>query len=400
MFNFSKSIDRKGSYCTQWDYVEDRFGEADLIPFTISDMDFASPKPLIEALKQRLDHPVLGYSRWNHDDFKSAVINWFSTRFNSHYSSDTLVYGPSVIYIISKLISQWSEEGSGIVFHSPAYDAFDNMIVGLNRKLQASPLLKTATGYEIDWPLFETLLADKNNCILLLCSPQNPTGKVFSRSELERISALCQQHQVFVISDEIHMDISFKTHTPWQDFGHGNNWALVSSASKSFNIPALNGAYAFIANETSREKYLFQLKQVDGLSSPPILGVIGLMTAYNQCADWLDALKDYLLENHKLVQQQLREKLPQLDYQIPDACYLAWIDLSPLALDMQQLNKLLIEEYKVAIMPGSTYGQAGNNFVRLNLGCPKSKVELGLSALINAIQTLARQISIEKKNDE
>ena len=398
MFDFSNTIDRKGSYCTQWDYVEDRFGEADLIPFTISDMDFASPDPLIDALKQRLAHPVLGYSRWNHDDFKSAIINWFTRRFNAHYQAETLVYGPSVIYIISKLISQWSEEGNGIVFHSPAYDAFDKMIVGLNRTLQASPLIKTSCGYEIDWPLFEALLADKNNRILLLCSPHNPTGKVFNPSELEKIATLCQQYQVFVISDEIHMDISFKPHTPWQGFGFGNNWALVSSASKSFNIPALNGAYAFIAEKESREKYLFQLKQIDGLSSPPILGVIGLMTAYNHCADWLDALKDYLFDNHKLVQQQLREKLPQLDYQIPDACYLAWIDLSPLNIDMQQLNKLLIEKYKVAIMPGSTYGQAGNNFVRLNLGCPRSKVEIGLSALICAIQTLTPQTMIEKKS--
>ncbi|MBE8566507.1 MalY/PatB family protein [Vibrio sp. 10N.222.49.A3] len=390
MFNFSEQIDRKGSYCTQWDYVEDRFGEADLLPFTISDMDFAAAPEVIESLHSRLKHPVLGYSRWNHSDFKNAVTQWFKNRFDAEFNDEYLVYGPSVIYIVSQLIRQWSRLGEGVLIHTPAYDAFDKMILGLDRNIVASPLQASPSGYQVNWVQFETQLADPNNTILLLCSPHNPTGKVWSKEELIKMAKLCIKHNVAVISDEIHMDVSFKPHTPWQGFDAGSRWALVSSASKSFNIPALNGSYAFIAEDSARENYLFNLKQIDGLSSPSILGVIGLMAAYQHGAPWLDELKTYLYANHQYVQDTLAVQLPMIGYQIPDATYLAWIDLSSLSIDMDALNQCLIKKHKVAIMQGSTYGDVGKNFVRLNLGCPRSKVEQGLSALILAIKELTQ----------
>ncbi|MCK6265202.1 pyridoxal phosphate-dependent aminotransferase [Vibrio sp. ZSDE26] len=389
MFNFSEKIDRTNSYCTQWDYVEDRFGEPNLLPFTISDMDFSAPPVVIDALQSRIEHPVFGYSRWNHEDFKNAITGWFKTRFDTVLDSEHLVYGPSVIYIISQLIRYWSNTGQGVIIHTPAYDAFDKMILGLDRTIIANPLQPTSQGFQLDWHQFESHLADPNNKILLLCSPHNPTGKVWSMEELNRMAELCEKHNVAVISDEIHMDVCFKPHTPWYGFDMGPRWALVSSASKSFNIPALNGAYAFIAEGSARDQYLFNLKQVDGLSSPSILGVIGLMAAYQNGAPWLDALKEYLYANHFYVQQTLSEQLPSIKYQVPDATYLAWIDLSPLSIDMEALNQCLIKKHKVAIMQGSTYGEAGKNFVRLNLGCPRSKVEQGLAALILAIKELA-----------
>ena len=202
------------------------------------------------------------------------------------------------------------------------------------------------------------------------------------------MAKLCRKHHVAVISDEIHMDICFKPHTPWQGFDAGERWALVSSAYKSFNIPALNGSYAFIAEESTRDHYLFNLKQVDGLSSPSILGVIGLIAAYQKGAPWLDELKTYLHANHHYVQQTLAIHLPSIGYQIPDATYLAWIDLSSLSIDMNELNECLIKKHKVAIMQGCTYGTASKYFVRLNLGCPRTKVEQGLTALISAINEL------------
>ncbi len=389
MFTFSEQINRKGSYCTQWDYVADRFGEADLLPFTISDMDFAAPPVVMNALKSRMEHPVFGYSRWDHRDFKGAITDWFKCRFNAELDGKHLVYGPSVIYIISQLIRQWSSAGEGIIIHTPAYDAFDKMILGLERTIVPNKLTRSSDGYQIDWNVFEAQLSDPNNTVLLLCSPHNPTGKVWTVEELKRMAVLCEKYHVAVISDEIHMDICFKPHTPWQGFGMGARWALVSSASKSFNIPALNGSYAFIADDVTRDHYLFNLKQVDGLSSPSILGVIGLMAAYQDGGPWLDELKSYLYENHRYVQETLATELPSIGYQIPDSTYLAWIDLSSLSLDMDALNQCLIKNHKVAIMQGSTYGVAGKGFTRLNLGCPRIKVEQGLTALISAIKELS-----------
>ncbi|OIN26730.1 MalY/PatB family protein [Vibrio barjaei] len=385
-FDFDTVIDRKGTYCTQWDYVQDRFGKAGLLPFTISDMDFASPPAIQSALKSRIEHPVFGYSRWNHDDFKVSISHWFSKRFRTTIDKDYIVYGPSVIYIISKLIERWSKVGEGVVFHSPAYDAFDKMIEGQGRVCARSTLLKVEGRYQIDWQDFECLIARPENTILLLCSPHNPTGRVWTHEELTKMAELCAKHGVRVISDEIHMDVSFGSHLPFTGFDQSMEWALVTSASKSFNVPALNGAYALIPNALTREDYLFKLKQVDGLSSPSILGVIATMEAYNHCEDWLEALNSYVYQNHIYVRESLSASFKDLEYVIPEATYLAWIDLSPLALDMDILNRTLIDDYGVAIMSGEVYGEPGLGYLRLNLGCSREKVKAGVQALIQAIQ--------------
>ncbi|MFH0264105.1 MalY/PatB family protein [Vibrio rumoiensis] len=388
MFDFSRVVDRHGTFCTQWDYVQDRFGYADLLPFTISDMDFETAPCVLEAVKQRMEHGVLGYSRWNHDQFKSAVTDWFAKRYDAKLSSEALVYGPSVIYIISQLILLWSKPGDGVLVHTPAYDAFGNMLSANYRQMLTSPLIKTESRYEINWPQFEAQAALPQCKILLLCSPQNPTGRVWTPDELQRMADICQRHQVKVISDDIHMDMAFECYVPWSTVAPNDQWVLVSSGSKSFNIPALTGAYAFIPNQDHRDAYLTQLKAAHGLSSPSILGVIAHIAAYQQGEEWLEALKQYLHGNLSYVAEQLACELPQLNYQVPQGTYLAWIDLNSLGIDMDELQRILIEEHKVAIMRGDTYGKEGEGYVRLNVGCPRSKVETGLTALIAAIKSL------------
>ncbi|KHT58761.1 bifunctional beta-cystathionase/maltose regulon regulatory protein [Photobacterium gaetbulicola] len=388
MFDFSTPVNRYGTYCTQWDYVQDRFGEADLLPFTISDMDFETAPCIQRALQQRLAHGVLGYSRWNHDDFKQAIAGWFAKRYQAELDPQSLVYGPSVIYIIAQLITLWSQPGEGVLVHTPAYDAFGNMLKANQRKLLASPLLKTEQGYEIDWPQFEQQAAREECKILLFCSPHNPTGRVWHRDELTRMAEICQRHNVKVISDDIHMDMAYSTYLPWSEVALSNNWALVSSGSKSFNIPALTGAYAFIPEQQSREQYLIQLKAAHGLSSPSILGIIAHITAYQQGGDWLDSLKGYLQQNLLTVAERLNSAFPAINYQVPDGTYLAWVDLNPLDIDMDALQHILIHKHKVAIMRGDTYGEEGKGYIRLNVGCPRSKVEAGLDALIAAIRQL------------
>ncbi|AZV05447.1 pyridoxal phosphate-dependent aminotransferase [Enterobacter sp. N18-03635] len=389
MFDFSTVVDRHGTWCTQWDYVADRFGAADLLPFTISDMDFATAPCITDALHQRIQHGVFGYSRWKNDEFLAAVAHWFQQRFNSRIDTETVVYGPSVIYMVSELIRLWSNPGDGVVIHTPAYDAFYKAIEGNARRVVAVEMEKQAAGWQGNMAALEAALAKPENKILLLCSPQNPTGKVWTRDELTHMAELCARYDVAVISDEIHMDMVWgeHRHTPWIAVARWK-WALLTSGSKSFNIPALTGAYGLIGDEESRNGYLSALKGRDGLSSPSVLALTAHIAAYQQGEPWLDALRGYLEANLSYIAQEVNHAFPKLNWQPPEATYLAWIDLRPLNIDDRALQKVLIEQQKVAIMPGYTYGIEGNGFVRLNAGCPRSKLEQGVQRLIAGINTL------------
>lgn len=389
MFDFSKVVDRHGTWCTQWDYVADRFGCTDLLPFTISDMDFATAPCILEALNQRLTHGVLGYSRWKNEEFLGAISHWFLTRHHTPIDPQSVVYGPSVIYMVSELIRQWSNVGEGVVIHTPAYDAFYKAIEGNQRTVLPVALEKRDNDWLCDMTNLEAVLARPESKILLLCSPQNPTGKVWTRDELVTMAALCHRHGVRVISDEIHMDMVWgdNPHIPWSNVARGH-WALLTSGSKSFNIPALTGAYGLIEDESSRERYLSALKGRDGLSSPAVLALTAHIAAYQDGAEWLDALRDYLRDNLDFIAQSLNTAFPELNWQAPQSTYLAWIDLRPLNIDDKALQDALIYQEKVAIMPGYTYGQDGRGFVRLNAGCPRAKLEKGVTGLINAIRTV------------
>lgn len=386
--HFSQPVDRHNTYCTQWDFVQDRFGEADLLPFTISDMDFATAPQIIEAMLKRTQHGVFGYSRWQHHDFLSAIQGWFKKSFNHDIHTGQVVYGPSVIYMVSQLICQWSNSGEGVVIHTPAYDAFFKTIQGNQRKILPCPLTRQGDKWGCDMNQLERLLAEPSTRILLLCSPHNPTGKVWSAEELSIMAALCKRHNVRVISDEIHMDLCWgkAKHIPWSAVS-AEPYALFTSASKSFNIPALTGAYGIISDTTSREAYFNKLKICDGLSSPAVFAVIAHIVAYKETDDWFKSLREYLFANLNYLQQRLNAELPELHWQVPESTYLAWIDISPLNIDDKDLQQRLIHQEKVAIMPGETYGKEGRGYVRFNVGCSRIKLADGLDRFIRAVKS-------------
>jgi cystathionine beta-lyase len=365
--------------------VADRFGVADLLPFTISDMDFATAPCIIEALQQRLNHGVFGYSRWQHDDFITAIQHWMRSRFNTEVPSESVIYGPSVIYMVAQLLRHWTQPGDEVLIHTPAYDAFYNTINGNERQVLELSLQRHGNEWVCDMAQLESLLARPRCKVMLLCSPHNPTGKVWKRQELQQMAALCEKHGVKVISDEIHMDmvLSDVRHTPWSQVAQ-SDWALFTSASKSFNIPALTGAWGILPNEGDRQAWFYALKKQDGLSSPAVMAVAATIAAYRDGAPWLDALREYLRSNMQHIAHRLNAEFPQLNWQPPAATYLAWIDINPLGIDEQALQQRLIHQHKVAIMPGSTYGAASCGYLRLNAGCPRSKLDEGLDRLIAA----------------
>lgn len=376
---FDEPINRKGTQCTQWDYVEDRFGEKNLLPFTISDTDFKVPAAVEAALIKRMQHPVFGYTRWNHNEFKQAVCKWYSERFNSMIKSDWLVYSPSVMYSVKQLVTLLSEPGDGIIVQTPAYDAFYKMIKENKRKIVPNALIYDAKSYRIDFEELTRLMAQPENKVLLLCSPHNPTGRVWQKDELQRIIELAKTHDVFIISDEIHMDIVRKgqRHQPIIDLLQ-ENVALVTSGSKTFNFPGLIYSYGIIPDPKMRERFLTQLKEADGLSSTSIFGMTATIAAYDNESKWVDQLNDYLDGNIAYVIAYLQEHHPELVVTKSEATYLMWIDCIALGLTMAELQQRMIRKGKVAIMSGEIYGKEGRNFLRLNIGCSREKLIDGL----------------------
>lgn len=386
--DFNGVIDRTNTYCTQWDYVEDRFGQPGLLPFTISDMDFASPIEIQETLKARIAHPVYGYSRWNHNDYKQAIRHWYESRFSTHISDKWIAYSPSVIYSIATLISLTSEPGDGVLLFTPAYDGFFGCLEHSGREMVTCELLDDDGYFEINKADFEAKVA---RCrVLLFCNPHNPVGRVWQKNELAYLLDVCRRHDVFVISDDIHMDICFGlSYCPITSLST-HKVAICTSASKSFNTPALGGSYVLIPETDLYQRFLQVLKFQQGLSSPPIFGVLATITAYQQCGYWIDELNTYLQDNLHFVQLYLRQELPQLKMQFPEGLYFAWIDFSALKISAEQLKEQMVKA-GVAIMTGDVYGGAGKNYLRLNVACPREKIEDGLNRLQAAIEALGSE---------
>ncbi|WP_254812232.1 MalY/PatB family protein [Streptomyces cavourensis] len=385
-YDFDTAVDRRGTWCVQWDGVADRFGVDGLLPFTISDMDFTTAPEVLAALRDRLEHGVFGYTTWKHDDFRSAVAHWHATRYGTEIDPGQLVYGPSVLNQLSQLLQMWTGEGDGVVVHTPTYDGFRKAVTGLGRELRGVPLG--------DEEALVRELARADAKVLVLCSPHNPTGRVWTAAELARTAELAARHGVAVISDEIHADFVHEeraggVHVPWTRVAGdgGGRWALITSASKAFNFPALTGSYGFIGDPADRAEYLRRMETGEGLASPAVLSLTAHIAAYREGAAWLDAVRAYVARNLAYVAERLSADLPELGWEPPQAGYLAWIDLRPAGVvDDEALQRVLVERERVAVMGGAVYGAPG--FVRLNVGCPRGKVERGVEALIRAVRAV------------
>ncbi|MGW2562033.1 MalY/PatB family protein [Streptomyces sp. NPDC001514] len=380
-YDFDLTVDRRGTACVQWDGVADRFGVDGLLPFTISDMDFPSPPQVLDALRERLAHGVFGYTDWRLGDFRAAICEWYATRYGTELDPERIVYGPSVLNQLSQLLRMWTEPGDGVVVHTPTYDGFRKAVSGLGRELRGVPVGDVAG--------LERELARDDSRVLLLCSPHNPTGRVWTEGELREMARLAETYGVAVISDEIHADFVHRgyRHLPWTRFaGERGRWAVITSGSKSFNFPALTGSYGIVGDPDERAAFVRRMETGEGLASPAALSLTAHVAAYRQAGEWLDALRAYVAGNLSMIADRLNGAFPVLGWTPPQAGYLAWIDLRALGVPDEALQRELIEREKVAIMPGGVYGAPG--FVRLNVGCPRAKAEQGVDALVRALSRL------------
>lgn len=383
--DFNRLIDRTGTYSTQWDYAADRFGRADVLPFSISDTDFPVPEEVEEALLERLRHPIFGYTRWNHADYKQSVIRWFQRDGSAQgFDPEWVVYSPSVIFSVASVIRLLTAPGEGVITCTPMYDAFYGVIEGNGRRIAAVRQASAMEGYGLDWDALERVASDPRNRVMLLTNPHNPTGKVYTADELARIHGICREHGVTLISDDIHRDVVYAParYTPVLDAS--TEGALIAcSSSKTFNTPGLIGSYCLIPDPVLRERFLFELKQRNALSSVSVPGMVAQMAAYTRCDAYVSDMVEHLAHNMALVADFVDKEVPGVSFVAPQGTYLAWMDASGLGMSAAEVQDRLVNRGHVGIMSGGVYGDA--RCLRMNVACPRSKLVDGLERMRRAL---------------
>ncbi|PYZ92007.1 cystathionine beta-lyase [Salipaludibacillus keqinensis] len=385
---FEHNIDRFGTSSVKWERTKEVFKtNDDVLPLWVADMDFRPPKAVTDALQQRMEHGIFGYT-FVGDSVNEAITAWMSSRHDWYIKHDWISYSPGVVPSIGKAITALTEPGDKVLVQSPVYPPFFSMVKANNREVENCPLVKNEEQYEIDFDAFEQSL--KNGVsMFLLCHPHNPTGRVWTKDELTKMADLCLENDVIIVSDEIHSDLLFKPHKhiPMASLSPeiADQTITLMAPSKTFNLAGLQSSVIISSNESFRKK-IAAVDQQQGSFTLNTFGIIAMEAAYRHGKEWLDDLLRYLEGNIQIVKDFLNEQLPELKLIEPQATYLLWIDCRKLGLSDAKLNHLFVEEGKVGFNPGTSFGKGGEGFVRMNVACPRSTLLEGLERMKKAIK--------------
>lgn len=385
-YDFDEIIERRGTDCFKWDALKAMYGREDVTPMWVADMDFRSPDFVMEAIRKRCEHEVLGYTMPS-EGYWQAVTAWLEKHYNIQATKKDLHFIPGIVAGISYALLCLTQPGDKVLVTTPVYPPFLNLPKDSGRTLVCSPL-KIANGrFEID---FIDLERKVEGCkIFIMSNPHNPAGTVWGTEVLQRVAEICERHNVIVIGDEIHADLTLP--------GHQHiSYSTVSDAaarhsitfmapSKTFNIAGLGSSVCYIANPELR-KHFFGWLDALGVAGGNIFAFTAAEAAFAHGEEWLNQMLDYLYDNVKTLEQFLSENMPKVKAVLPEASYLAWLDFSEYSITHEQLKGRLLNEAKVALNDGTTFG--GDTYrccFRLNLGCPRTML---LDALNRIKKTL------------
>jgi len=386
--NFDEKIVRRGSNSYKWDSNKTK----DIIPMWVADMDFKTAQPIIDALAQRVQHGIFGYTKVP-DAYYNAVISWFGRRHNFMVEKEWMIYTIGVVPAISATILALTEPGDKVIVQEPVYNCFFSSIRNNKCESFSNDLIYKDRKYSIDFEDLEKRAADPKAKLMLLCNPHNPTGRVWTKKELEKISEICLRNNVIVVSDEIHCDLVHPghTHIPFASLGRQflENSVTCTAPSKTFNLAGLQVANIFAYNPDIRKKIdkAININEVCDVSPFAVEGLIAAYT-HEDSEKWLDDLRAYLWENYLLVKDFFAENLPQFSILPLEATYLVWIDTSVLNIKSVKLTELLIENGKVWLNEGTVYGEAGEGFMRMNIACPREVLQEGLNRMRTAFNKI------------
>ncbi|MCL1956601.1 MAG: pyridoxal phosphate-dependent aminotransferase [Fibromonadales bacterium] len=381
-YDFDRIIDRSNSYSIKYE-PSWRGKPSDVLPLWVADMDFAAPPCVQEAFEQRAEHGIYGYSEPDAAYF-DVVQKWFEERFNWKTECEWLTITPGVVNALFIAIRALTNPGEGVVIQQPVYYPFESSIKKTGRQLLVNELILKDGRYVIDFDDFEEKIEQAK--MFILCNPHNPVGRVWEKDELTRMGEICLRHRVIVVADEIHQDFIFPEHQHIvfaslnKDF---DNIAITcTSPSKTFNLAGLLHANIFISNKTLQEKFKKEYAQI-GIGQPGIMGLIACKAVYQDGAEWLDELMEYLAQNMQLLKTYLSNHIPRIKFIEPEGTYLAWLDCRELGLSAQKLDEAITHKGKLWLNAGYTFGKGGNGFERINAACPRSVLHKALEQLKN-----------------
>ena len=375
-YNFDEIVPRRNSNSYKWDSAADER----VLPMWVADMDFRTATPVIEALEKRVRHGVFGYTKVPQAYF-DAVTGWFERRHHFSFIKEWTLCTTGVVPALSAIVKALTVPGDKVIVQTPVYNCFFSSIRNNECETVVNQLIYKDRSYSIDFDDLEANASDTRAKLLLLCSPHNPAGRVWNREELTRIGNICLKNDVIVVSDEIHCDLVFpgRRHIPFASIS--DDFLLHSvtctAPSKTFNLAGLKAANIHAADETIRKK-INKALTINELWEISSLAVDALIAAYNEGEEWLEELLLYLYDNYLYLKDFFEKHLPQFHVLPLEATYLVWVDCSVLNLPSSAIAEMLLEKENLWINPGTMYGAGGENFIRINIACPRELLAEGL----------------------
>ncbi|WP_294609827.1 MalY/PatB family protein [uncultured Bacteroides sp.] len=378
-YNFDERIPRRGTNSYKWDSAAD----ADVLPLWVADMDFRTAPAVVEALKRRVEHGIFGYVRVP-DAYYESLSRWFGRRHGWEIDREWVIYTSGVVPALSATIKAMTVPGDKVLVQTPVYNCFFSSIRNNGCETVASPLIYEDGTYRMDFDDLERKAADPKVKLLLLCNPHNPAGRVWRREELLRLGEICLRHNVLVVADEIHCELTFPgyTYTPFASISQEflMHSVTCNSPSKSFNMAGLQIANIVAADADVRRKIDRAINDNEVCDVNPF-GVEALMAAYNEGGEWLDELNHYLFANYTYLRAYFDKYMPQLPVTKLEGTYLVWVDCSALRISSVEIVDLLLKKEKLWLNEGTMYGEAGEGFVRINIACPRQVMLEGLEKM-------------------
>ena len=387
-YDFDKVIERRNTDSSKWDNVTALFGSSDVLPMWVADMDFPAPEPVVDAIKRRADHPIFGYTLYGR--VLTSVAERLYRLYGWKVQTDWILITPGVVPAVNAAVKAFAGPSRTVVVQSPAYPPFWTSLSNNDCKPATNLLVEKGGRYEVDYDDLERKFEETGAGAMILCSPHNPVGRVWTREELERMGEIALRHGAVMISDEIHCELILNgnKHIPFASISPEFERKSVTcyAPSKTFNIAGLHCSVAIIPNEDMRKR--FNDARAGIMGTPDLFAVYAMEAAFKHGDEWLEQVLAYIEDNLRYTLEYFRERIPKIKPNNPEGTYLIWLDCRGLGMDPKELRKFFNEKAKVGLNDGVSFGPGGEGFQRMNIACPRSILQEGLRRIEEAVNSL------------